>query len=278
MFKLRCWGGILLVLLSGCAAPGNLPASDTNTPQAASPAFSPSPNPPTAPSPLPSASLSPTATASLLPTASFTPTASETSTPSQTPAPSETFTPSPTAGPLHGVVNVEKVSCRYGPGAMYLYVYGLVQGARQELIGRNETASWVLTRARGSNTSCWVKTDLMNLDGDPLALPLIVADDYRLPQSPYYPPLTGVSAARNGSVVTVSWNPLVLRAGDDSLQTPYVLQVWVCQGGQPVMESIGSYETSANVTDEGGCGIASRGRVAAAEKHGYTTFVEIPWP
>lgn len=260
----------LLLALTGCASP-----QAAEAPEAASPAFSPSPNPATV-TPAP-ALQSPTPGPTDSPPSS-TPAPSQTPTETSSPTPSLSPTPSQTPGPLFGVVNVEKVSCRYGPGAMYLYLYGLVQGARQELIGRNENASWLLTRARGSKTSCWVKADLMQAGGDTLTLPLIEADAYHLPQSPYYPPLSGVSASRSGAIVTVSWNPLILRAGDDSLQTPYVLQVWVCRDGQRVMESLGAYKTSITVTDEGGCESASRGRVTAAEKHGYTAFVEIPWP
>lgn len=239
----------------------------------------------TAPAPsgdvFPTASLTPAPTATprpQTPTAASTATSSPTLAPTETPSASQTLPPSETPKPLRGVVNVEKVSCRYGPGAMYLYLYGMLQGATQDLMGRNEAGTWILTMARGDSKSCWVKADLLTVSGDTLTLPLIPADEYRLPQSPFYPPLTGVAASRSGSVVTVSWQPLILRAGDDSLQTPYVLQLWVCRAGEPLMESLGSYETQIDVVDEGGCGAASHGRIAAAEKHGYTAFVEIPWP
>ncbi len=223
---------------------------------------------------------SPTATATppVEPFENQTPTLTATQTPTTTSTKTETPTITPTYAPLRGKINVDKVSCRYGPGAMYLYLYGLVKGANQDVIGRNDSGSWLLTKARGDDKSCWVKTDLMDINGDPLTAPVIHPDDYRLPQSPYYGPLTNVTAKRNGSEVIISWSPLVLRAGDDSLQTPYVLQVWVCRNGQPVFESIGSYDTTVKVIDEGGCDIQSRGRITAAEKHGYTKFTEVPWP
>ena len=226
----------------------------------------------------------PLATATASPEASQTstplPTETETPRPSSTPIPSETPSPEPTPtyAILSGTVNVEKVSCRYGPGAMYLYLYGMVQGARQDIIGRNDNGSWALTKSRGDDKSCWVKSDLMDINGEMMGVQPIHPDDYRLPQSPYYGPLTNVTAKRNGNEVIISWSPLILRAGDDSLQTPYVLQVWVCRAGQVVMESLGSYQTSITVVDESGCSEASRGRITAAEKHGYTRFVEIPWP
>ncbi len=240
-------------------------------------ALAPTPEPATA---QPTSTQPPTDTVTPSPTSTFTVTPSET--PTETPSPTAsvkpTETPTATYAILRGKVNVEKVSCRYGPGAMYLYLYGMIQGATQDLIGRNDDGSWALTRARGDTTACWVKTDLMDLNGNILSVQPIHPDDYNLPMSPYYGPLTGVSAARSGDQVTVTWHPLILRAGDDSLQTPYVLQVWVCRGGEIVMESIGAYQTIATVSDESGCAQPSRGRISAAEKHGYTQFVEIPWP
>jgi hypothetical protein len=118
----------------------------------------------------------------------------------------------------------------------------------------------------------------MDISGDILSVAPVHPDDYNLPKSPFYGPLTNVNAKRNGDEVIISWSPLGLRAGDDSLQTPYVLQVWVCHAGQILMESLGAYQATASVIDESGCSETSRGRITAAEKHGYTKFVEIPWP
>jgi hypothetical protein len=226
----------------------------------------------------PDSSPQPTLANTVTHTASPTVTESPTETPS--PTPSDTPTPEPTAtyAILRGRVNVERVSCRYGPGAMYLYLYGMLQGATQDVIGRNDDGSWALTQSRGDATTCWVRADLMDLNGDILSVAPIHPDDYRLPMSPYYGPLTGVSATRSDDQVTIAWHPLILRPGDDSEQTPYVLQIWACRDGEIVMQSIGAYQATASVTDESGCPDPSRGRITAAEKHGYTKFVEIPWP
>ena len=99
--------------------------------------------------------------------------------------------------------------------------------------------------------------------------------------SPYYGPLTNVSAKRddeNPSKVTVFWSPLVLRAGDDAEQVPYVIEAWICQEGEIVFTPIPAYQTVADVIDEPGCEEPSHARILAAEKHGYTSPVEIPWP
>lgn len=253
-----------MLLLVACA-PSNGTAAELFPPSASETS---APPPSDTPSPQPSATVTPS------PTETATPVPSSTPTPSETPSPE----PTPTYAILRGKVNVEKVSCRYGPGAMYLYLYGMVQGANQDVIGRNDQGTWALTMARGDNKSCWVRSDLMDLNGNIMSVQPIHPDDYNLPKSPFYGPLTNVTAKRNGNEVIVSWNPLILRAGDDSLQTPYVLQVWVCRAGQIVMESAGTYETSIAIVDEPGCMEASHGRITAAEKHGYTKFVEIPWP
>jgi hypothetical protein len=214
----------------------------------------------------------------------FTPESTEppaTEPPTDTPAPPATNTPPPTLTPtfqvLRGLVIPERVNCRYGPGAVYLYKYGLLAGTPMEIIGRREDAAWVLIQAVGGNNPCWVNAELLDFDGDlmtvaPVDVHVVLA------WSPFYDALTGVSAARDGDTVTVFWNLLQLRAGDDSGQTPYVVEAWVCQAGEIIFEAIGSWTFAADVTDERSCDEASYVRVFAAEKHGYTKWVVVPWP
>lgn len=212
-----------------------------------------------------------------------TPTASATATPSKTPTPSDTPTPSitPTYAILRGKVVVEgRLSCRFGPGADYLFKFTFGSRASVEILGRMEYSNWVLVRAVGGTNRCWVNgsPEYLQIDGNRDALapvdPHIV-----IPWSYIYTNgLSGVSARRNGNVVTVSWNGIQLNAGDDSEQTPYLVEAWVCQGGEYVFTAVGSYGNSVEIIDEGGCGMRSHAQVMAAEKHGYTPFVEISWP
>lgn len=88
----------------------------------------------------------------------------------------------------------------------------------------------------------------------------------------------GVTASRDGDEVTVKWNELPMRAGDDSEQTPYVVEAWLCVDGEIVFTPTGSYANQAVLVDEKGCEEASHERVLAAEKHGYTQGAEISWP
>ena len=193
-------------------------------------------------------------------------------------SPMVTEPPSPSVTPTYAILRGEvlvRANCRYGPGAPYLYKYGLVPGSNLEIIGRTDTGSWILIQAIGGNNPCWVKATLMEVKGDVMDVqPTYIP----LPPSPYYGPLKGVSARRDGNMVTVFWSPLSLRAGDNSEQTPYVIEAWVCNEGKIVFTPVGAYGSAVEIPDEIGCSEPSHGRITAAEKHGYTPFVEIPWP
>jgi hypothetical protein len=175
---------------------------------------------------------------------------------------------------LRGTV-LEQANCRYGPGAPYLYKYGLYPGNNLEIIGRNELGTWIVIQAIGGSNPCWVKASLLKIRGEVMSLAPV---SLPLPQSPYYGPLTGANAQRFGNNVIISWNPLILRAGDDSLQYPYLIEAWLCQSGKLLFTPIGSWETITTVKDEPGCSEPSHARIYGVEKHGYTNWVEIPWP
>jgi hypothetical protein len=211
-----------------------------------------------------------------IPSPTGTPTATSTYTPYPSPTPTDTpvATITPPYAILRGEVR-EQANCRYGPGYPYLYKYGVYAGYVMEVIGRNELGTWLLIRAIGGSNPCWLKATLMEVRGDIMS----VAPAYiPLPPSPYYAPPTGVVAVRHGDEVMISWDPLILRAGDDSEWFSYLVEAWVCQEGRLVFTPVGSYETFITVGDEDGCAEPSHGRLYGAEKHGYTRWVEIPWP
>ncbi len=201
------------------------------------------------------------------------PTTAPTITPTKSPTQSSTPTITPTYSILRGTV-LEQSNCRYGPGAAYLYKYGLYPGNNLEIIGRNELGTWILVQAIGGTNPCWLKALLMDIHGEVMSL---APASLPLPQSPYYGPLTGVSSRRDGNIVIISWDALNLRAGDDSLQFPYLIEAWVCRDGQLMFEPIGSWETIVSVQDEPGCSVPSHARVYGVEKHGYTNWVTVPW-
>ncbi len=222
------------------------------------PALVPSPTTTAVPSASPTLEPSPTTTPTLLPTAT------ETALPTLT----------PTYSILRGTI-LEQANCRYGPGAAYLYKYGVYQGYYMDIIGRNETGTWVVVQAIGGSNPCWVKASLVVIKGDVMSL---APTWLPLPQSPYYGPLSGAWAERKGDEVILSWDPLVLKAGDEATENLYLVEAWLCMDGKLTFTPIGTWDTILTVTDEPGCQEASHARLYGVEKHGYTAWVTIPWP
>lgn len=259
---------ILILLLTlamfGCnlSATGQAPVSDSPEPAATATSL-----PATA-----------TFTASPPPTETFTPLPTFTET--STPAPTATSTPTlmPTVDSLKAVVNAGKLSCRYGPGAEYLFLYGLRQTANIKLIGRTEGNNWVWVD--GEN-KCWVNAKFLTIDGDPQMLPVVYPDTALLPVSPYYPGPSWVNATRNGTQVQVSWEPVPISPGKfaDANMKQYLLEVWRCEAGEIVFETLGTNLPFIVVpNDEAGCAVPSRARILLQEKHGYGGPLEVEWP
>ena len=215
------------------------------------------------------------------------PTEIPTDTPSPTLVPAtETFTPVPTPSAIPFVesmdatVTADLLSCRYGPGSEYLYLYGLRKGANIKLLGRTDGNHWVMVA--GKNL-CWVNTKFIEIKGDPQTLKVMYPDGYKLPVSPYYSATTVLSAVRdpnNHSKVTVKWIDIVLTAGDEEDENMfiYIIEVWRCEGGQMIFDPLASNYPEATFVDEAGCSTPSHGRVFFQEKHGYAGPADIPWP
>lgn len=215
-----------------------------------------------------------TGTVALAKTAASSLTPLPSTTPSFTPQPTET--PVPSYAILRGEV-LERSNCRYGPGAPYIYKYGLLKGNRLEVIGRSEAGTWVYVQAIGGHNPCWVKASLMDIQGEVMRLEPVYPLKAPLPRSPYYPPPTGVLATRSGIEVEVSWNDVPLRAGDEE-GNHYLVEAWLCQGGQLLFTPIGTDDLAVILTDEPGCLQPSHGWVYTQEKHGYSPGAEIRWP
>jgi hypothetical protein len=233
---------------------------------------------PASPSPAPAAP--PT---SLPHTETFTP-----ALPTDTPPPTRTFTPPPTETPsqtpiptvesLKARVTAEKLSCRYGPGAEYLYLFALNGGANIKLVGRTDANQWVLVE--NSPYRCWVNARFLEIQGDPKALPILYPG-LKLIVSPYYPGPSWAKAVRNGNKVEITWEAVPISPGKyaDEFMHQYIVEVWRCEGGEIVFETLGTNFPFITVeNDEPGCSAPSHGRVFVQEKHGYGGPVEIPWP
>src|SRR5215216_6091662 len=158
-----------------------------------------------------------------------------------TPLPTETITPSPmpTVESLKAKVTAELLSCRYGPGAEYLYLYALRSGANIKLIGRTDANDWVWVD--GTN-KCWVKSTFLEIAGDWRSLPVVYPGIAKLPITPYYPPSSWANATRKGNSVEVTWEAVPISPGkyEDENMHQYIVEVWRCENGQIVFETLGT--------------------------------------
>ena len=229
----------------------------------------------TAAAPTPTATTTPHSPPPLSPLNSFT----------QTTSPVPPATGSPTSGPtlqvagLRASVTAGLLSCRYGPGPEYLYLYALREGANITLIGRADGDNWHWVWVEGRNR-CWVNADFLHIEDDWHMLPVVYPGIARLPQSPYYPPTRVTSAVRTGSSVTVEWVPVPLRPGDeeDESMQHYILELWHCSNGAFLFEPLATNDDFITVLDDPGCTGFSRARLFVQEKHGFSGPAEVPWP
>jgi uncharacterized protein YraI len=199
---------------------------------------------------------------------------------SPTAVPTSTPTVIPFVESLDATVTADLLSCRYGPGPEYLYLYGLKKGANIQLMGRTDGNNWVMVK--GKNL-CWVNAKYIEIKGDLQTLKVVYPDGYKLPVSPYYSATTVLSAVRdanNISKVTVKWVDITLRPGDEEDENMfiYIIEVWRCESGKMIFDPLASNDPVVTFVDEAGCNVPSHGRVFFQEKHGFAGPSEIPWP
>jgi hypothetical protein len=252
---------------------------------------------PPAPTPQPTATENIVIPVSGDPTPTHTPVpATDTSLPptaTRTPPPTATSTPMPTLTvvscepPSETIVAVENLSCRYGPGADYLYRTGLLQDMVLDVLGKADTAfgTWIRVQTRWETpVPCWVNSSSRFVEipqGDvacleslyPEKAPLIIYN------TDLFPKPRNVSASRSGNLVFISWTGHDLLPGDKPpASMRYLVETWTCQDGEMVFTPFGTDETFAQVRDDGGCDGPARGQVYMAHVDGYIGPVIIPWP
>jgi len=189
----------------------------------------------------------------------------------------QTNTPLPVAESLKATVKADLLSCRYGPGAEYLYLYALRATANIKLIGRTDANNWVWVDGKNK---CWINAKFLEIQGDPLSLPIVYPGIAKLPVSPYYPGPSWANAKRSGDKVEVTWEAVPISPGkyEDENMHQYLIEVWRCESGQIVFETLGTNFPFITVEkDEPGCSVPSHGNVFVQEKHGYGGPVKIPW-
>jgi hypothetical protein len=192
----------------------------------------------------------------------------------------ETATNVPTVESLDAMVTADLLSCRYGPGAEYLYLVAFKQKTPLKLIGRTDGNNWVMVK---NKNLCWVNTKYLDIKGDPQALKIVYPDGYKLPVTPYYTAPVVRSVARDSkdtNKIKVEWDPIELRAGDEEDENMfiYIIEVWRCEGGKMIFDPLASNDPEVIFVDEAGCSAPSHGRVFFQDKHGFAGPSEIPWP
>lgn len=252
---------LTVVIALGCnlaspSTPEPAPATEEAAPTETFTATLPPPTETLSPSPLP-------------------PTETPTSTPTETP------TPIPTVESLKASVTADKLICRYGPGAKYLYLIAFNKSTPLRLIGRTDGINdWVLVE--NGQQDCWVNSQFIELkeEGNLRSLPSVYPVGYKIPVSPYYGPTTVLSTTREGDQITISWMEIIVSPGkyEDENMFPYIVEVWYCQDGEIHFDTLGSRLPFITFTDQPGCAEPSRGRVYIQEKHGYAGPADIPWP
>jgi uncharacterized protein YraI len=235
---------------------------------------------------------SPSSTATLPSTAvqltalpSDTPTPFPTSTSIFTPVPPTdaptqmlTATAIPFVESLKASVTTDLLSCRYGPGPEYLYLFAFKKGANIKLIGRAEGNNWLLVE--NEPQKCWINSKFVEIMGDQQTLKSIYPDGFTLIVSPYYGPTTVLSAKRQGDKITISWVDVPVSPGkyEDENMFPYIIEVWRCENGEILFDPLVSRLPFITFVDQTDCNAPSHGRVYVQEKHGYAGPAEIPWP
>ena len=170
---------------------------------------------------------------------------------------------------LRGSV-LQLANCRYGPDWPYLFKYGLKQGTKMEVIGRDADGDWLQVQGIGGNNPCWVKAKYMQIEGDVMTLPDAYPNTRDLPISPFFPQMT-ISVSTSGGMVDVSWQEHSIRSDlETGENVEYIVEIWTCVDGESAFYALGfpPDETSASFPIDNSCGITSQANVIGEDKEG----------
>ncbi len=209
-----------------------------------------------------------------------TPVDTDTSTPTPTSADTPTITPTPEPAVVTVLIHTQ---CLFGPDPAYISRYDVLAASQQTVIGTNQDGSWLFVQGTDQKYPCWVKTGLVKVDSGRL-IDAPVTSPILSPYITLYTPPQAVSANRTGNDVTIFWLPVAMTEAD---YNGYLIEAWVCQGGQLVLVPK-SYVPSFNkntsmmavkVTDQAGCLEPSSAHIYSVVTNGYSTWKDVvPWP
>ena len=242
--------------------------------------------------PSPTASPAPTETPTLTPvpptvtpvppTDTPEPTETQTATPTSTLPPTNTATatntptesPTPTEAPLL-VSAKSQAFCRYGPSTAFLPNVDIFQGDTMAVEGRYEYGGWLWVKPDKVDRHCWIAASLVEPAVDNSKVFIV---DY-LVSMPYTGEIAApknVVAVRNGSTVTITWEPINV--------TPegfrgYLIDAFVCQDGAYLKFIATTNNTTYIITDQkNSCAGPSGAVLYGGTAIGYTDPVVIVWP
>jgi len=171
----------------------------------------------------------------------------------------------------------KQAHCRYGPSVAYLHAADLFPGDVGTVRGRYFYSKWLYIKFDKLNYFCWVAPTIVDVVGDVSTVAYKELNLQSIGSNQYGPP-KGVTAVRDGSQVTISWEKVEMTKDKDR---GYLLELFVCQDtfllwwtdSYPDQDS-----TSYTVKDEEGCAQPSSGNLYTVEKHGFSEPAVIPWP
>ena len=228
---------------------------------------------------IPSTTTPTTTTEAATETPTFAPTVSPT--PTETSIPTLTFTPTIEATPTFtfpsATVN-KQAHCRYGPSVAYLHAADLYPGDTGTVRERFIYSNWLYVKFDKLNYFCWVAPSVVDVVGDVSRLNRRTELNLQSIGSNMYGPPRGVTAVRDGDIVTISWEQVEMTKDDDR---GYLLELFVCQDTIYIWWTDSypdQFSTAYAVKDEAGCAQPSSGKLYTVEKHGFSEPAIIPWP
>jgi len=256
-------------IYSGAGLPLGILASASATPTTAPPTETATPTD----TPVP-----PTDTPEPTATATDTPEPTATDTPVPSPTPTDTHTPTATLTPTEAALIATAKSqafCRYGPSTAFLPNVDIFTGDTMAVDGRYQYGSWLWVKPDKVDRHCWIAASLVDPVIDPSTVP-IVDHLVSIPFTTDISPPANVSAVRNGSTVTISWD--AINVSPEGFRG-YLIDAFVCQNGVYLKFIANTNNTSYSITDEkNSCAGPSGAVLYGGTAIGYTSPITIAWP
>ncbi len=171
----------------------------------------------------------------------------------------------------------KQAHCRYGPSVAYLHAADLFPGDTGTVRGRAPYSTWLYIKPDKLDYFCWVAPSVVDVVGDVSTLQVKEPNIETIGESFYGPP-KNVTAVRDGSQVTISWEQVHMTRDQDR---GYFIEAFVCQDDNYLWWTFSypdQFTTTYTVKDEAGCPEASYGTLYTVTKEGYSKGKPIPWP